>query len=277
MVELPIQPIIFSDLDGTLLDHHSYSPAPADDYIRNLDHIGIPVIAVTSKTKAETEKLMQAIGGSAVFSTENGAMIHAPSAFFSSAHNLSDGFALDIGRSEINAALDTLPSKLRTLISGFGDMSAADVAEATGLSLPDAKNAKAREASEPFTWSGTDAQMIELETLFHNSGLRIQRGGRFFHLTGKADKADAMRWLIERFREKMPDRKVISIALGDGPNDLAMIEAADYGVIIPNPDGSGISSDKPSVINARHAGPKGWVDAVQQILASLEPSGRSPC
>lgn len=28
-----MQPVIFTDLDGTLLDHHSYSPAPADDLV----------------------------------------------------------------------------------------------------------------------------------------------------------------------------------------------------------------------------------------------------
>lgn len=276
MAELEIQPVIFTDLDGTLLDHHSYSPFPADDYVRKLHKAGIPVIPITSKTKAETENLMGSLAGSAVSSTENGAMIHAPPAFFESPHDISGSLALDIGWSEIRAALNQLPADLRRLIQGFSDMSVAEVAGATGLSMEDSKRAKAREASEPFSWSGNDTQLAQLETLIQSSGLRIQRGGRFFHLTGQADKADAMRWLMARFQEKMPNRKIVSIALGDGPNDLAMIEAADYGVIIPNPSGSGIRSDKPSMITAPQPGPRGWIDAVQQILTSLDAPQRSP-
>ena len=45
--------LIFTDLDGTLLDHFSYSHAPADQLIPVLQHAGIPIIINTSKTFAE--------------------------------------------------------------------------------------------------------------------------------------------------------------------------------------------------------------------------------
>ena len=48
-----------------------------------------------------------------------------------------------------------------------------------------------------------------------------------------------------------------------------MIEAADFGVIMPNPQGVTIESQKPFVRTAPAAGPAGWVAAVTEILAEL--------
>jgi predicted mannosyl-3-phosphoglycerate phosphatase (HAD superfamily) len=45
--------LIFTDLDGSLLDHHTYSFAPAANYLDRLETQGIPVIPITSKTRAE--------------------------------------------------------------------------------------------------------------------------------------------------------------------------------------------------------------------------------
>ena len=42
--------LIFTDLDGSLLDHHSYSFAPAVPLLAELDALGIPVIPITGKT-----------------------------------------------------------------------------------------------------------------------------------------------------------------------------------------------------------------------------------
>jgi len=45
--------VIFTDLDGSLLDHYSYSFAPAANYLERLESQQTPVIAITSKTRAE--------------------------------------------------------------------------------------------------------------------------------------------------------------------------------------------------------------------------------
>ena len=60
-----------------------------------------------------------------------------------------------------------------------------------------------------------------------------------------------------------------TIALGDGPNDLEMIEAGDYGVIIPNPAGTSVQSEVDSVIRAPSPGPAGWVASLSDILGAL--------
>ena len=60
------------------------------------------------------------------------------------------------------------------------------------------------------------------------------------------------------------------MALGDARNDVAMIEQADLGVIIPNPahlqlprlDGEAAGR----IIRAASAGPAGWNEVIMSLL-----------
>jgi predicted mannosyl-3-phosphoglycerate phosphatase (HAD superfamily) len=48
--------LVFTDLDGTLLDHHSYSCEEAMPAVRALAEAGFPLIFNSSKTAAEIKK-----------------------------------------------------------------------------------------------------------------------------------------------------------------------------------------------------------------------------
>ena len=74
---LPIK-LIFTDMDGSLLDHHSYSFKPAVEMLDKLEIQGIPVIPITSKTKAELLPLRKQLNNSHPFIVENGAAIYIP-------------------------------------------------------------------------------------------------------------------------------------------------------------------------------------------------------
>ena len=47
--------IVFSDLDGSLLDHDTYDWAPARPALEALRESGIPLVLVSSKTLAELD------------------------------------------------------------------------------------------------------------------------------------------------------------------------------------------------------------------------------
>ena len=76
--------LIFTDLDGSLLDHDSYSFAPAAPLLNNLETEYIPVIPTTSKTFAEVQKLRVKLNNRHPFIIENGAAIAIPSNYFPS-------------------------------------------------------------------------------------------------------------------------------------------------------------------------------------------------
>lgn len=264
-------PLIFTDLDGTLLDHDTYSAEPAASLIRSLQETAsADVIPVTSKTQSELASLDQKLPfEKSVKVSENGAVIQAPPSSPPAKKFTQTTMFLGVRYREILAAIDALPDELRHHINGFANMTSEDVCRHTGLNIDQAKEAKDRQASEPFLWSGTDEELEDLRARMAPHGILLQQGGRFHHLTGRATKQQAMQTIMQAFQDHNPKNRLSSIALGDGPNDLEMIEAADFGVIIPNHDGVAIRSNKPSVRTARKPGPEGWMLAVKDILREL--------
>ncbi|MEO9633219.1 MAG: HAD-IIB family hydrolase [Parasphingorhabdus sp.] len=271
MPKLSIHPVIFTDLDGTLLDHHSYSAQPADRLIQLLSDRNLAeVVPITSKTFSELLWLKRDLPiPFSIGVTENGSVIHGPEGYFQTDSVRSQTVTMGVAYQDILDQINKLSPSIRKNMNGFSDMSVAEVGRATGLSFDDAERAKDRQATEPFLWTGSDEELAALETNVGRADIQLQRGGRFYHLTGRATKEQAMDYIIKVTAERKADSKIVAIALGDGPNDLAMIEAADVGVIMPNPEGVTITSTKPHVRTAPFPGPEGWVIAVREILTGL--------
>jgi mannosyl-3-phosphoglycerate phosphatase len=70
--------VIFTDLDGTLLDHHSYSFAETEPALRLLRDRNIPWLFNTSKTFAELKQLRIEIGNNWPMLIENGSGVAVP-------------------------------------------------------------------------------------------------------------------------------------------------------------------------------------------------------
>ena len=80
----PVSPrfLVFTDLDGSLLDHHDYGYRDALPQLRQLESLGIPVIPASSKTRAEIERLRDELGNTHPFIVENGAGGFVPVGYF---------------------------------------------------------------------------------------------------------------------------------------------------------------------------------------------------
>lgn len=70
--------VVFTDLDGTLLDHHTYSWQPAAPTVERLKRLGVPLVLASSKTRAEMVALRHELGIADPFVVENGAAIYVP-------------------------------------------------------------------------------------------------------------------------------------------------------------------------------------------------------
>ena len=82
------QPIIFifTDLDGTLLSHDTYSFKPALVALKLIRSRGIPLVLCSSKTRVEIEYWRRRLENHHPSITENGGAIFHPHAYFSPAH-----------------------------------------------------------------------------------------------------------------------------------------------------------------------------------------------
>ncbi len=74
--------VIFTDLDGTLLDRVTYSYDKTLLTIAYLREKGIPLVFCSAKTRAEQEWYQEKLGIRAPFIVENGGAIFIPQGYF---------------------------------------------------------------------------------------------------------------------------------------------------------------------------------------------------
>lgn len=259
---------IYTDLDGTLLDHHSYDWAPAAPLLLECARRDILVIPNTSKTADELEQWLVKLDLPGYGVAENGGMILLPAE-----HDYWRGHQPDWEGQRVLGVLMTRPygaicqwldenrTRHEFRFTGFHDVDVDTVVAWTGLSAADAALAMRRQCGEPLLWED-DAEAFErFAELARSDGWTVARGGRFVHLGDAVDKSTAMRWLESHLPE--PGH---ALALGDGENDRAMLEAADSAVVIRNARGEHLALTRDDALYTRAAGPEGWVEGVHHWL-----------
>jgi mannosyl-3-phosphoglycerate phosphatase len=268
--------LIFTDLDGTLLNHEDYDYRAALPMLAKLQELQIPVIPVTSKTRAEVASLRQEIGLNAPFIVENGSGIFLPQTDnrFANSDVILEGDyrvkQLGCTYIEARAGLRIIQSQVREILRGFGDFSDIEVANLTGLSKLAAKQAKAREFSEPFV-TPKEISIEDLENTAAEYGFRVLIGDRFCHLLGAdAGKGKAVTWLLNLYRSNIATDNILTIGLGNSPNDLEMLEAVDIPIVIANQQGIHPDLANRGWLVPQALGAAGWAEAIAGVLAKRQ-------
>jgi mannosyl-3-phosphoglycerate phosphatase family protein len=265
--------VIFTDLDGTLLDHETYTFEPALQALRLIRESGVPLVICSSKTRGEIERYRQRLGNRHPFISENGGGIFIPTGYFDPvplpaavSGDSSGGYAvirLGAAYADLRRAMAELGSE-GFAIKGFGDMTASEVAAITGLSGEEAALAMEREFDEPFIFEGDDESAGRLQMAVREKGFHLTVG-RFFHILGESDKGKAFDILAALYRQKLG--AISTIALGDSPNDIPMLERADFPVLVKKPGGEyDRRIDVPRLVRADGIGPTGWNTAILGLL-----------
>ena len=268
-----LKTIIYSDLDGTLLDHFTYQPTAANQTLQQLNKANIPVILNTSKTLAELEIIHRDLHLTSPFIIENGAAIYIPTSTF----NTQPADTIVVGNYWVKSFslprqywIDLLSDhcdQYSQFYQGFSTLSESALGQMTGLTIEETQRAKQRQYGEPLQWQGDDSTKKAFIAHVVNLGANVVQGGRFIHIGDYCDKGQALIWLTERYREHFNHCTVATIALGDGENDIAMLEAADIAVQVRSPvhDFSRLHRQY-RAIKTQLYGPEGWAEAIQKLL-----------
>lgn len=267
-----MKPVIFTDLDGTLLDSE-YSFRDALPVLKRIRDEYIPLVPVTSKTRAEVESLLSRLSMKGPFITENGGGVFVPegSVPFPVKGERADNMRvikLGVDYKEIRAAFVDIREKTGFKMTGFGDITPEEITARTGLPVDDARLSKLRDFDEPFFLESGSVEA--LKPLVEARGLTLACG-RILHITGPNDKGKAIEILKDIYRAAFG--RIVTIGLGDAENDIPLLKSVDYPVLVKNREGGyepveGI----PSLIRADGIGPEGWAKAVTGILDSIKAS-----
>lgn len=264
--------VVLSDLDGTLLDHQTYSHAPAQPALEALKASGAELVPCSSKTRAELLPLWRELGLSGPIISENGGGVFLPEG-----HPLASQpgwepagpgwllWPLGMPIAEVRARLASFAPRFGA--KGFGRLSDAEVAGLTGLSLEAAARARRREFDEPVWLPEPEPQAEAFLAAARQAGLEATRGGRFFHVLSGADKGRAARLLLDLYRRANP--LIVSAGLGDAPNDAPLLAAVDRPYLVARPDGSHAGLDLPGLVRVPLPGPAGFNQAVLGLLGEL--------
>ncbi|MEW8028517.1 MAG: HAD-IIB family hydrolase [Candidatus Thiodiazotropha sp.] len=252
--------LVFTDLDGTLLDHHSRDHRDALPALKRLKERHIPVIPVSSKTYAELALLMQRLDFEGPMIGENGAVIvypGEPPQIAPPGYLQIRDFLVD---SRTNPSYDTL---------GFGDMTVDEVMACTGLEQEMAQLAMRRLGSEVFFWQGSEAGLSQFRQDVKRAGLRLLQGDRFHYLLGDTDRGKAVGY-VTRHLKRNGYALTKTVGLGDSDGDREMLLAVDIPIIVRRHDGTHIVLEqRPDVTITDLPGPSGWNQAIQNLLQQI--------
>jgi len=241
--------LIYSDLDGTLLDIHTYDWQPAAGWLETLQDHQIPIVLCSSKTAAEMQAIQRDLGLDGLpFIAENGAVI------------------------QLDVRWNDHPDAPR-LISGVPH---ADIVQVINQLRTDAGYKfttfdEVHEASVTLIWRDSDEEMAAFETALEALGLKFVQGARFWHiLDARGGKDQAISWLNEQYLQR-DGMLPTTLGLGDGPNDAPLLDSVDLAVVIKgiNRQGIQLKNDDPQrVYHTQQPGPAGWREGLDHFFSS---------
>lgn len=263
--------VIFTDLDGTLLDRQTYSYEAAKPALEKIKANGTPLVFCSAKTRAEQEVYRTELDINDPFIVEDGGAIFIDKGYFCFPFHydktVSDYCIVELGTPYwmIRNALFEVALETRLSLPAFGTMSVEQVSEVTGLDPDAASRAKTREYEETLVRNFVPGELARLEEALSHRDLKLTHGGRFHGVVGANDKGRAARYLIDLYRRQKGD--VFTVGIGDSRNDIPMLSVVDLPMLVQKSVGEWEDIKLENVRKVSDVGPVGWNQAVVDLLS----------
>jgi mannosyl-3-phosphoglycerate phosphatase family protein len=252
--------LIFTDLDGTLLDDNcKFLDAIAT--LKKLKQKNIPVIFCSGKSFVEENVFRKKMNINHPLITEDGSAIYIPKKYFKNKQGKLKGtyehIHLGVDYSKIKKVIKKLGQHYH--IQSYSNMTAKEVGKEMNLDLESAKRAKNRQLSETIIKADKKA-LKELKKKFN-----VVIGGKAIHVYGKnTSKGKTVKILTKIYKEELG--KVTTIGIGNSYNDEPMLRAVDKPALVKNTNGKWANIRIAKLYKAKNIGPKGWVEVVKKFV-----------
>jgi len=264
---------IFTDLDGTLLNHDNYTLGTIKNFINKIK-LKNHIIFSTSKTFCEILEINKKLDLNFPFIVENGACIFFPNKYsFSDFKNVkffNHKSYLGYKLSELSPKI--IENKLCKLqkkydFSLFSQLKFDHLSKITNLKKSSLINCTKRLFTNPIYWNDTDEQIkaFILDVKKISKTYQISKGGRFYHLADNYNKGTALLKFLEiiKFSEK---NNFKTISLGDSENDISMLEQTDYSCIVKREKVKISLKKNTNIYYSINKAPDGWRESIEFVL-----------
>ena len=245
--------MIFSDIDGSFLNHDDYSYGNLYSFITKLKKIS-DIVFVSSKTFSEIKLLNNSLGITFPFIVENGACIFFPESYYNTELEGDKFFKKEnyigyrVSEKQIKSHkryLNQFKKKFNFLF--YSELSSEKLANITNLKGLQIKSSQDRLFSDPIYWNDSKKNFIKFENELKKINIRINKGGRFIHLSNDYDKGDAVGEFL-KIDNKQNTFKKMTISIGDSHNDISMLELTDYSCMIKREKKKSLVLEKKKII-----------------------------
>lgn len=255
--------MVFTALDGSLLDVKTLSFEAARASFRRLIAAGIPVVPVTGKTFAEVRPLAEVLGIDGPLVIESGGGI---------ARRIGSSWRLEAsgaGKKVLREAVPLIEQRSGARLRLYSAMRLDEAATASGLTGMDLRRSLQRNFDEPFVLES--GSLGAVEEAARSLGLRVRTGGRFHHLSGPPRKSAAAQQVRDEIAASSGAQPFV-VALGYAPIDIEFLALADIPILMPRRNGTPdplLMAMLPEARVAPAAGPEGWASVIDEISDSL--------
>ena len=264
--------MIFSDIDGSFLNHDDYSYGNLYNFITKLKKIS-DIIFVSSKTFAEIKLLNNSLGITFPFIVENGACIFFPESYYNTELEGDKFFKKEnyIGYRVSEKIIkshkrDLNPFKKNFDFLFYSELTLKKLESITNLKGSQIKSSQDRLFSDPIYWNDSKKNFIKFENELKNINIRINKGGRFIHLSSDYDKGDAVGEFL-KIDNKHNTSKKMTISIGDSHNDISMLELTDYSCMIKREKKKSLVLEKKkNNYYSTNIAPDGWRESLEFIF-----------
>ena len=259
--------LIFTDLDGSLLDRDTFKFDKISKYIKDLISKGIFIIPNSSKTKNEIDSFNKELDEDLPFIVENGAAIYNLNLI-----NASFPEKISLSR-EISEILDIFNNKIskkyKSKCKFIKNLTSDKQIQILGLPKEKIKLAINREYTIPLLFDGSKAEKVDLIKSVNNAGLSLQEGGRVINLCDKISKSQAMKNVVKIFK-KISTEELITVGVGDNFNDLDMLKNSDIPCLVFNDKFTMEKINIDNCIVSKKPAPEGWEEVVKLALDKIK-------
>lgn len=272
--------IIFTGLDGALLEAGTESWEPAAPAVHAVQRQNIPLVFCSSKTRAEQLAIQQMLGIQHPFIVENGSGVYFRPGYFrdpvpgarQAGSTYGSGTELDVVELgipivRVRELLDDVRNEAGLRFQRFSDLSIDAIAEKAGLDMDAAARAAEREFSDTIEESLTDEEWDDFILALAERGLTCVEGERFTSVfSALTDKGRSVRLVTELLRREADP--IVTIGIGDGSGDADLLAAVDRPFLVQKPDETWDPLEIDGLQRVHGIGPAGWRRVIEEVIPS---------